>query len=149
MCIGSDDLNIYFRTYSRLVVTPSSTNAHATIISCIRKVLRCTNSTQIKQIKARTLCEKYNSTIYVLIGHNTCSACVSHLTCPEERKVVKNYSKPIVIEDDVVIGCNVTILGGVTIGKNSVIGAGAVVTQDIPEGVIAYGVPCTVSKEIS
>lgn len=67
----------------------------------------------------------------VLIGHNTCLACVSHLTCQEERKVVKNYSKPIVIEDDVVIGCNVTILGGVTIKKGSKIPDGAIVTKDV------------------
>jgi acetyltransferase-like isoleucine patch superfamily enzyme len=51
------------------------------------------------------------------------------------------------IEDDVWIGANVTILEGVTIHKGSVIGAGAVVTKDIPEYSIAVGVPCKVIKK--
>ena len=55
---------------------------------------------------------------------------------------------PIVIEDDVWIGGNVTILPGVTIGKGSVIGAGSVVTKSIPAGVIAVGNPCKVLREI-
>lgn len=46
------------------------------------------------------------------------------------------------------IGANVTILPGVTIGENSVIGAGSVVTKDIPANVIAYGSPCRVAREI-
>ena len=42
-----------------------------------------------------------------------------------------------------------TILGGVTIGDNSIIGAGSVVTRDIPPNVIAVGVPCRVMREIT
>ncbi len=49
--------------------------------------------------------------------------------------------KPVVIKDDVWIGANATILGGVTIGKGSVIGAGAVVTKDVPSYSIMGGVP--------
>lgn len=51
------------------------------------------------------------------------------------------------IDDDTWIGGNVTILPGVYIGKNVVIGAGSVVTKDIPDHVIAAGNPCIVIKE--
>ena len=50
----------------------------------------------------------------------------------------------IVVEDDAWLGHGVTVLDGVRIGKGAVIGAGAVVTQDIPDGAIAAGVPARV-----
>lgn len=53
---------------------------------------------------------------------------------------------PIFIEDDVFIGMNCLILKGVTIGKSSVIGAGSVVTKEIPAGVIAAGNPAQIIK---
>jgi len=53
-------------------------------------------------------------------------------------------SKKIIISDNVWIGTGVTILQGVTIGKNSIIGAKSLVNKDIPENVIAFGVPCKV-----
>jgi len=56
-------------------------------------------------------------------------------------------SKGIKIEDDVWIGSNSTILDGVTIGKGSVIGAGSVVTRDIPPYSVAFGVPAKVVEE--
>ena len=46
------------------------------------------------------------------------------------------------------IGSNVSIMPGITIGDNSVIGAGSVVTNDIPDNVLAFGVPCRVIREI-
>ena len=52
----------------------------------------------------------------------------------------------IVIEDDVWLGFGVIVLDGVKIGRGAVIGAGAVVTGDIPEGAIAAGVPARVTK---
>ena len=45
--------------------------------------------------------------------------------------------------------CNVTVMGGVTIGKGSIIGAGSVVNHDIPAGVIAAGVPCKVIRAVT
>ncbi len=54
--------------------------------------------------------------------------------------------KGIIIHDNVWLGSNVTILDGVEIGRGAVIGAGAVVTKDIPEGVVAVGVPCRVMR---
>ena len=60
------------------------------------------------------------------------------------------YNKILItIEDNVWIGANVVVLTGVKIGKNSVIGAGSVVTKDIPENVIAFGSPCKVYREIN
>ena len=56
--------------------------------------------------------------------------------------------KPIIIEDNVWLGVNVVVLKGVKIGRNSVIGAGSVVSKDIPENVIAAGNPCCVIKTI-
>jgi serine acetyltransferase len=60
------------------------------------------------------------------------------------------YSAPIVIEDDVWIGCNVTILKGVTIGRGSVVAAGAVVTKSCPPYSLIGGVPARIiSKGVS
>ena len=56
--------------------------------------------------------------------------------------------KPVKIEDNVWIGGGVTILKGVTIGKNSLIGAGSVVVKSIPENVIAAGNPCKVIRPL-
>lgn len=58
------------------------------------------------------------------------------------------YSKPIVVGDDVWIGGNVVVVPGVTIGSNTVIGAGSIVTKDIPSNVVAAGNPCRVIKSI-
>lgn len=54
--------------------------------------------------------------------------------------------KPIVIEDDVWIGAHAIVLPGVTIGRGSVIGAGAVVTNDIPAYSVAVGIPARIVK---
>ena len=60
----------------------------------------------------------------------------------------RTYSKPITIEDNVWIGGGAILLPGVTIGKNSVIGAGSIVTRSIPENCVAVGNPCRVIKHI-
>lgn len=57
-------------------------------------------------------------------------------------------NSPIVIEDNVWLGANVIVLKGVTIGHNSLIGAGSIVTHNIPENVVAAGNPCRIIKEI-
>ena len=61
--------------------------------------------------------------------------------CPTAAEAITT-SAPITLEDDVWIGANAVICGGVTIGKGSIIGAGSVVTRDIPAGVVAAGTPC-------
>lgn len=59
------------------------------------------------------------------------------------------FALPITIKDNVWIGANAIVLPGVTIGKNSIIGAGAVVNKDIPENVIAAGNPAKIIREIT
>ena len=67
---------------------------------------------------------------------------------PEEiAKERKIYTKPVKIENNVWIGENVVILPGTTVGKNSVIGANAVVSRDIPKNCIAVGNPATIIKK--
>jgi acetyltransferase-like isoleucine patch superfamily enzyme len=82
----------------------------------------------------------------VLIGHNTVFATLNHGLLPEERHDL--IPKPIHIGRNVWIGSNSTILAGVTIGDNAVIGAGSVVTKDIPENMVAVGSPARVIKSI-
>ena len=102
----------------------------------------------------------YNCTILdtspVHIGANAfiapgvCLACSGHAIDPKQRtKDAVCTSKPITLEDDVWIGANTVVCGGVTIGRGSVIGAGSVVTKDIPENVIAVGNPCRVIRKIT
>lgn len=58
------------------------------------------------------------------------------------------YAKPIEVGDNVWIGGNVVVLPGVTIGNNCVIGAGSIVTKDIPDNSLAVGNPCRVIKKL-
>ncbi len=85
----------------------------------------------------------------VLIGPNTTLACAGHSLDSIQRINGYSTSAPIIIEDNVWIGANVTILQGVTIGKGSVIGAGSVVNKSIPENVVAVGNPCKVIRNIT
>src|SRR3954464_4863665 len=61
----------------------------------------------------------------------------------------EEFGKPVTIGDDVWVGGGAIVLPGVTIGSRSVIGAGSVVTRDVPEGVLAAGNPCRVIREIT
>lgn len=84
----------------------------------------------------------------VFIGPNCSFYTALHPLDAGERNEGLEYAKPITIGDNVWFGGSVTVLPGVTIGSNSVIGAGSVVTKDIPEGVVAVGNPCKVIREI-
>ncbi|WP_017727112.1 2,3,4,5-tetrahydropyridine-2,6-dicarboxylate N-acetyltransferase [Halalkalibacterium ligniniphilum] len=57
-------------------------------------------------------------------------------------------AKPVIVEDDVVVGANCVILEGVTVGKGAVVAAGAVVTEDVPPNTVVAGIPARVIKEI-
>lgn len=57
-------------------------------------------------------------------------------------------AKPVIVEDDVVIGANVVVLEGVTVGKGAVVAAGAVVVEDVPPYTVVAGTPARVIKEI-
>ncbi|SCU94542.1 LAFA_0F22452g1_1 [Lachancea sp. 'fantastica'] len=85
----------------------------------------------------------------VLFGPNVGLYTAGHPLDPQRRIDGLEFALPITIEDNVWIGGSVTILPGVTIGKNSVIAAGSVVVKDIPEGVVAVGNPCKVLRKIS
>lgn len=81
-----------------------------------------------------------------LIGHNVVLATINHSL--DQSKRGDMTPSPIVIEENVWIGSNATVLPGVTIGKGSVVAAGAVVTKDVQENVIVGGVPAKVIKKI-
>lgn len=82
----------------------------------------------------------------VLFGPAVTVVTVGHPVNPQMREYM--YTDPVVIGDNVWIGANVTVCPGVKIGENSVIGAGSVVTRDIPANCVAVGNPCRVLREI-
>lgn len=83
----------------------------------------------------------------VMIGPNVNIITAGHPLAPAKRRAYLE-AKPIVIEKNVWIATAATILGGVTIGENSVIGAGAVVTKDVPPNSFVAGVPAKVIRSL-
>lgn len=86
---------------------------------------------------------------YVFIAPNCTFTTAEHALDAEQRNEGLEVALPIMVGNNVWFGAGVTVLGGVTIGDNTVIGAGSVVTRDIPSGVIAVGVPCRVLRKIT
>lgn len=84
-----------------------------------------------------------------LIGPNVGLFSGNHTTDAEERANGGLIPKPITIGDRVWLCGNVSVVPGVTIGNDTIIGAGSVVTRNIPSGVIAAGNPCRVLREIT
>ena len=84
-----------------------------------------------------------------MIGPNVTLCTTGHPADPEYREMAAHYSLPIHIGRNVWIGSNAVVLPGVTIGDNAVIGAGSVVTKDIPANVVAMGTPAKVVREIT
>lgn len=82
------------------------------------------------------------------IGPNVSIYTACHPVEPEERNRLVEWSMPVTIGHNVWIGGSVTILPGVTIGDDCVIGAGSVVTRDIPAGSVAVGNPCRVIRRV-
>ena len=78
----------------------------------------------------------------VFIGPNCSFYTACHPLDVAQRNEGLEYAKPINIGNNVWFGGNVTVLPGVTIGDNAVIGAGSVVCKDIPANVVAVGNPC-------
>ena len=72
----------------------------------------------------------------------------THPLEPELRRLKYEAAEPITIEDNVWLGGGVIILPGVTIGENTVVGAGAVVTRDLPANVVAAGNPARVIRQL-
>lgn len=84
----------------------------------------------------------------VFIAPNCAFYTAGHPIDVNRRNQGLEYAKPIKIGNNVWIGGNVVVLPGVTIGDNTVIGAGSIVTRDIPANVVAVGNPCRVIKQI-
>ena len=83
----------------------------------------------------------------VFIGPNCGFYTAGHPIYIETRNKGIEYAKKIKVGNNVWFGGNVCVMPGVTIGDNVTIGAGSVVTKDIPSNTIAYGNPCKVKKE--
>lgn len=93
----------------------------------------------------------------VCFGPNVSLMATNHPLIAEERMgvnedgstVMAEFAEEIHIGNNVWLACNVTVIGGVTIGDNAVIGAGSVVTKDIPAGYLAYGNPAKPIRPIT
>lgn len=84
----------------------------------------------------------------VMMGPNVTLCAGTHPLDPELRRKNAQYNLPVVIEKNVWLGAGTIVLPGVTIGENSVIGAGSLVTKDIPKNVVAFGSPCQVVRAL-
>lgn len=85
----------------------------------------------------------------VLVGPKVSFYTAMHPIDAKQREQWLVYAKPITVEDNVWIGGSATILGGVTIGKNAIVGAGAVVTKDVEPNTIVVGNPARVLRKIT
>ena len=86
---------------------------------------------------------------YTMIGPNVTIATAGHPILPELREKNYQYNMPVHIGNNCWLGAGVVVLPGVTIGDNTVIGAGSIVTKDIPANVVAVGNPCRVLRAIN
>ena len=82
------------------------------------------------------------------VGPNVNIYTACHSIHPEQRNTRREWAAPVTIGHNVWIGGNVTILPGVTIGNNCTIGAGSVVTRDVPDNTVVAGNPAKVIKSI-
>ena len=86
---------------------------------------------------------------YTMFGPNVTIATAGHPIWPELRQQAYQYNMPVHIGKNCWIGAGAVILPGVTIGDRVVVGAGSVVTKDLPPDVVAVGNPCRVLRKIS
>lgn len=86
---------------------------------------------------------------YTELGPNVVVATAGHPILPELREKGYQYNAPVHIGRNCWLGAGVVVVPGVTIGDNVVVGAGSVVTKDLPSNVIAVGNPCRVLREIN
>ena len=85
---------------------------------------------------------------HTMIGPNVTIATAGHPILPSLREKAYQYNVPVRIGRNCWLGAGVVVLPGVTIGDDTVVGAGSVVTRDLPSGVVAVGNPCRVLREI-
>ncbi len=86
---------------------------------------------------------------YCQIGPNVVLATAGHPILPEPREKGYQYNAPVRIGRNCWLGANVVVVPGVTIGDNVVVGAGSVVTRDLPDNVVAVGNPCRILREVN
>lgn len=86
---------------------------------------------------------------YTMFGPNVTVATAGHPILPELREKAYQYNMPVHIGRNCWIGSGAVILPGITIGDNVVVGAGSVVTKDLPSNVVAVGNPCRVLRPIN
>ena len=86
---------------------------------------------------------------HVAIGHHTIMITMNHDFSWENKRCGAGSLAPIIIEDGVWLGARVTVLPGVTIGKGSVIAAGAVVNKNVPPNCLVGGIPARVIKSLN
>lgn len=86
---------------------------------------------------------------HVLLGPNVTLVTAGHPIDPQRRRAAYQYNRPIHLKANVWLGANVTVLPGVTIGENTVVGAGSLVTKDLPANVVAIGTPAQVVRLIT
>lgn len=86
---------------------------------------------------------------HTMIGPNVTLATAGHPIAPSLRAQGYQYNLPIHIGENCWLGAGVTVLPGVTIGDNTVVGAGALVTRDLPSDVVAVGTPAKILRKIS
>jgi Acetyltransferase (isoleucine patch superfamily) len=84
-----------------------------------------------------------------LFGPNVQIYTAMHPMDAQERATGLEFAQPVTIGEDVWVGGSVVICPGVTIGHRAVIGAGSIVTKDIPDGVFAAGNPCKVIRQLA
>lgn len=141
-----------FTFSSGLSINPLSRN--------IKGVIRCIDNATIKignNVGLSSTCVWAHNSISIGNNVNIGGDCLiidsdAHSLYYIDRRDIKTdqlnrKDKPIIIEDDVLIGTRCIILKGVTIGARSIIGAGSVVTKSIPTDCIAAGNPCQILKE--
>lgn len=85
---------------------------------------------------------------YTMFGPHVTVATAGHPILPELREQGYQFNMPVHIGRNCWLGAGVIVLPGVTIGDNVVVGAGSVVTKDLPDNVVAVGNPCRVLREV-
>lgn len=86
---------------------------------------------------------------HTMFGPNVTVATAGHPVLPELREQGYQYNAPVRIGRNCWIGAGVVIVPGVTIGDNVVVGAGSIVTKDLPDNVVAVGNPCEVLRPVN
>ena len=86
---------------------------------------------------------------FTQFGPNVVLATAGHPIDPELRERYYQYNAPVRIGRNCWLGANVVVVPGVTIGDNVVVGAGSVVTKDLPSNVVAVGNPCRILREVN